>query len=293
MVSLVSSLAEEINHTKLVLNTLIMQQQQNPIRHSNSNVKDDLIPVSDEEDADDDDVDDDDNEDDDEDEDEDENEDEDEKNNEDEDDKDNGGLREIKSILFDKTMHHDNIKLNEIDLNEQDNDESMLFSQGAPISLNQIMASIFQNAHMVPFRHQQNEVEQNDVEEDVEQLEEFVQDFVEVEQNEVEQNEVEQNEVDKLVDKPVDKLVEFQDIKSIDLSSINISNESSEPSEKVVKKVKKVKEEKEDKEDKEDKEETDFKKMSIQKLRTVVLEKQLSSDPSKLKKQELLKLLEG
>ena len=61
-----------------------------------------------------------------------------------------------------------------------------------------------------------------------------------------------------------------------------------EPSEKAVKKVKKVKD---DKEDKEDNEETDFKKMSIQRLRTIVLEKQLSPDPSKLKKPELLKLL--
>ena len=56
---------------------------------------------------------------------------------------------------------------------------------------------------------------------------------------------------------------------------------------------KEVKEEKEETEEKEEIEETDFKKMSIQKLRTVVLEKQLSSDPSKMKKQELLKLLEG
>lgn len=279
MVSLVSSLAEEMNHTKLVLNTLsMMQQQQNPIR--NSNIKDDLIPVSDEEDADDDD-----NEDDEEDDEEDdvnEDEDEDEKDNED-------GLREIKSILFDKTIH-DNMNLDEIVLNdrdsEQDNDESILFSQGAPISLNQIMASIFQNAHMVPFRHQQD-VEQNEVED--------------LEQNEVEELE-EVDEVDEEVDKPVDELVdkpvEFQDIKSIDLSSINISNEPLEPSEKVVKKLKKVKEvkevkdEKQDKEDKEENEEKDFKKMSIQRLRTVVLEKQLAPDPSKLKKQELLKLLE-
>jgi hypothetical protein len=60
MVSLVSSLAEEVNHTKLVLSTLNMQHHpQHPIRHSvynnndsNGNVKDELIPVSDEEDGD-------------------------------------------------------------------------------------------------------------------------------------------------------------------------------------------------------------------------------------------------
>ena len=285
MVSLVSSLAEEVNHTKLVLSTLNMQHHsQNPIRHSvynnndsNSNVKDELIPVSDEEDG----------EDGDEDEDEDEDGDGEDDGEDGEDDGEDGvkdviggsGLREIKSILFDKTMHHANMKLNEIDLNdeeeeEEDKDESMLFSQGAPISLNQIMASIFQNAHMVPFRNQQ----------DLEEVDEPVEELIEPEEPCATQLE------------QVEPSVEFQDIKSIDLSSINISNEPLEPSEKPVKKVKKgkeVKQEIEEIEEKEETEETDFKKMSIQKLRTIVLEKQLSLDPSKMKKQELLKLLEG
>ena len=254
MVSLVSSLAEEVNHTKLVLSTLNMQQQQQqtPIRHSvynDSKDKDELIAVSDEEDGEEEDGEEEDGE-----------EEDGEEEEEDEEEEKDGGLREIKSILFDKTMHHANMKLNEIDLNdrdsdnEEDKDATMLFSQGAPISLNQIMASIFQNAHMVPFRNQVEEVEEPVVEE----LEEL------------------QEDTDP---------VESQDIKSIDLSSINISNEPLEPSEKAVKKVKKVKD------DKEDNEETDFKKMSIQRLRTIVLEKQLSPDPSKLKKPELLKLL--
>jgi hypothetical protein len=43
----------------------------------------------------------------------------------------------------------------------------------------------------------------------------------------------------------------------------------------------------------EDTEETDYKKMPVQKLRTLVIEKGISSDPSKLKKPELLKLIEG
>ena len=50
MVSLVSSLAEEVNHTKLVLSTISMQQQhqRDSIRHSvytnnDSNTKDELI----------------------------------------------------------------------------------------------------------------------------------------------------------------------------------------------------------------------------------------------------------
>jgi hypothetical protein len=38
-------------------------------------------------------------------------------------------------------------------------------------------------------------------------------------------------------------------------------------------------------------EETDYKKMTINKLRTIVSEKGLSSDPSKLKKPEILKML--
>jgi len=277
MVSLVSSLAEEVNHTKLVLSTLNMQQQhQIPIRHSvydNSNDKDELIAVSD------DDEEDEDGEEEDE-------EDEEDGDEEDEEDEEDGGLREIKSILFDKTMHHANMKLNEIDLNEEedkDTDVSMLFSQGAPISLNQIMASILQNAHMVPFRNQVEELEEQLV--DKEQLGDKEQ-LVDKEQL-----------GDKEQQEPVEELkedanpVESQDIKSIDLSSINISNEPLEPSEKTVKKAKKVKDDKEDKEDKEENEETDLKKMSIQRLRTIVLEKQLSPDPSKLKKPELLKLL--
>jgi len=264
MVSLVSSLAEEVNHTKLVLSTLNMQQQhQIPIRHSvydNSNDKDELIAVSD------DDEEDEDGEDGEEEDDGDEEEDGEDGEDGEEDVGGSNSLREIKSILFDKTMHHANMKLNEIDLNEEedkDTDVSMLFSQGAPISLNQIMASILQNAHMVPFRNQVEELDQP-VDEPVEELEELKED--------------------------VDP-VEPQDIKSIDLSSINISNEPLEPSEKAVKKSKKVKDVKDDKDDKEDNEETDFKKMSIQRLRTIVLEKQLSPDPSKLKKPELLKLL--
>jgi hypothetical protein len=69
------------------------------------------------------------------------------------------------------------------------------------------------------------------------------------------------------------------------------------PVEKVAKKGKKGKEvdvkDIHDIDVNEEMEETDLKKMSIQKLRTLVLEKQLSSDPSKLKKPELLKLLES
>ena len=57
-----------------------------------------------------------------------------------------------------------------------------------------------------------------------------------------------------------------------DLKSINISNleESSEP-----------------------KGDKDYKKMSVTKLRDIVLEKGLSNDASKLKKQELIKLLDS
>jgi len=293
MVSLVSSLAEEVNHTKLVLSTVSMQQQhqRDSIRHSvytnnDSNTKDELIAVSDEEDANDDDANDDDADDADDDGEDDIDDDED---GEDEEDREDigGGLREIKSILFDKPIHHANMKLNEIDLNDdeedKDKDESMIFSQGTQISLNQIMASILQNAHMVPFRLQQDleeepvELEENEVEEldeseiQLEELEPFVQNHEEADQH-------------------VDKSVEIKDIKSIDLSSINISNELSEQIEKPVKKVKKVNKEIKE-EEKEEIDETDFKKMSIQRLRTVVLEKQLSPDPSKMKKQELLKLL--
>jgi hypothetical protein len=38
--------------------------------------------------------------------------------------------------------------------------------------------------------------------------------------------------------------------------------------------------------------ETDYKKMPINKLRTIVIEKGILEDPSKLKKPELVKLLE-
>ena len=57
-------------------------------------------------------------------------------------------------------------------------------------------------------------------------------------------------------------------IKSMDLKSINITLEETKPEQPL-----------------------DYKKMAIPKLRSIVAEKGLSSDSSKLKKNELLKLL--
>ena len=44
--------------------------------------------------------------------------------------------------------------------------------------------------------------------------------------------------------------------------------------------------------DTENKNENDYKKMNITKLRSIVLERNLNNDPSKLKKPELIKLLD-
>jgi hypothetical protein len=137
------------------------------------------------------------------------------------------------------------------------------------MSLNQIIANIIQNAQLTPFSSfdvdEPSKIEEIDEEPFLQQ-----EPTKKIVMNEEELMEINEPELIKNENK---NEIEIEDSKlklhSVDLSSaINISNDLIESNE------------------------TDYKKMSIQKLRTIVLEKQLtSSDPSKMKKPELLKLL--
>ena len=255
MLSLVSSLAEEMNHTKLVLGTLNLSKKPN---HSGMHFfdkqlfdkqPDSLIPVSDDDDNEDDDNDDNDDDD-----------------NEDEDnDEDNEDIESVyldnKNIETDKEIKLNDMESPDSDIDTDEND-NMFFSQASPLSLNHIMASILQNSQIINM-NRNDLVNQESVSPKITILESDVDNETTRENHEVTVNEVHENKIN--------------DLKTIDLSSINISTV-----ENVIM----------TNETNMNENETDYKKMSVQKLRSIVFDKGLSPDPSKTKKPELLKLLE-
>ena len=75
----------------------------------------------------------------------------------------------------------------------------------------------------------------------------------------------------------------LENINDIDIS-INLTNDYADKDEK---------DEKDEKDDKDEKDKVDYKKMSLNKLRDVVIEKGLVVDASKLKKNDILKMLDA
>ena len=291
MLSLVSSLAEEMNHIKMVLGTSNLVQKPT---HSGipffdkpffEKKTDELISVSDDDEDDDEDCDEDDD------------------DNDDDDDDDNGD--DIKSVYLDnKSIEIDKeIKLNDIDSDveneeneeNEENDNTMFFSQASPLSLNHIMASILQNSQIINmnrFDSVNQELASSKItilESDVDASElNELNELNEVNGENMDANELnELNELNKIDEMDVNEKgkgknkenKKINNLKTIDLSSINMSTV-----ENVIMT--------DDKNETGDTNETDYKKMSVQKLRRIVLEKVLSPDPSKIKKPELLKLLE-
>jgi len=234
MLSLVSSLAEETNMIKFHLNRTNMNvyQAQNNSPSNNIpftqgiNLEEKLIPVSDD-DEDEEDNDDEDEEDDD-DEDEEDNDDEDDEDDDDEDDDD-------EDYEDDEDDIGKNITISEIN----DNDIKVL-------NLDNLNNTAFED----------DDDDDDDEDDDVD---------------------LEDIDFDQLSDNDNDK--EYDDSQQItvdNLKSINISN---------------LEQEKELENKNKNVEVIDYKKLSLHKLKSTVLEKGLTSDPSKLKKQDLLKLL--
>ena len=293
MLSLVSSLAEEINNVKIGLNNLtIMSAGGNnyPFRQNINNVdilekidEEDttMINVSDDEDDhedDDDDDDDDDDEDDDEDDDKDDDDADDDDNDNDDDDDDNDDKDDDKDddednhddvkTVINKEMN--NIKILKINIIEEENTEEV---------------NNFEEINDIDYDNEnenENENENNEYDEELNELE-IVSDteFDTESDTENEKNSGKnfilfnkQNNNNNFV--PIDAIKEInnENLKELlddhfDLKSINISNLEESKNNEI-----------------------DYKKIPLTKLKSIVSEKGLSKDPSKLKKHELIKLLE-
>jgi hypothetical protein len=271
MLSLVSSLAEEINNVKIGLNNLtIMSAGGNsfPFRQNINNVN--ILEKIDEEDdtminVSDDDEDDEDEDDDINDEDDDEDEDNDNDNDDDDDDDDDD---DVKTVI-NKEMN--DVKILKINMNEEEE--------------NREEDNDFEEINDLDFH---NENEDNECDEELNELE-IVSDTESDSESGTESDNKNKNNSGKsfiLFNKqnnndnndfvPIDAIKEInnENLKELsddhfDLKSINISNLEESKNNDV-----------------------DYKKMSLTKLKSMVSEKGLSKDPSKLKKHELIKLLE-
>jgi hypothetical protein len=239
MLSLISSLAEEVNSIKFGLNQVAIRsgsvipstfqpftEMQPTLEKQNLNK---LIEVSDEDEDEDDDEDDDEDEDEDDDEDDEDEDDEDEDDEDEDDDEedDDNKSRNIKILKMDEqeiTLEVDNL--------EEEKDESIMDFELESISSN--------NEDLSETLEKQNS-----------------------------QLLINSSEEELMPSKELDEhMIDLSDIKTINIMDIEDSKNNQEN------------------------ETTDYKKMSVQKLRHIVLEKKLVQDSSKLKKPELLKLLE-
>ena len=217
MLSLVSSLAEEVNGTKMVIHQLSMnqgprfyqqQQQEQPSLEKKIIQTDNLITVSDDEDSD----------------------------SDDDSDSDAGSENSFDEIESTQDSDSDDDDVSVIEIGDHNNDVKIL-------KLN--------------ISSQSDDISQSDDNFDVDNLDEL-------------------DELDELDDssdtesiKENNNLNETKNnIKSIDLKSINITLEETKTEQPL-----------------------DYKKLSLPKLRSVVSEKGLTPDSSKLKKNELFKLL--
>jgi hypothetical protein len=233
MLSLVSSLAEEVNNSKMMINHLTMmgagkgmsQNIRNPYEKNNSdqNNNSELIAVSDDEEDDDEDND----------------EDDDSEINDDSSDSDDE--EETPFNLEENTIiqigEPSDVRVFKINISENDTDSD-------------------NNSNNIDILDELDELDDTDSESTVENIEENTQ------SNSIT---LESNNNKELLDSSL-----------FELKSINISS---------------LEEEKE-KEKEEDKEIIDFKKLTLNKLRDIVIKKGLSNDALKLKKNDLLKLLE-
>ena len=238
MLSLVSSLAEELNSNKLMVNHLTMMGAGNLQSVTSQHIgkkpetqPSNLIDVSDDDDDDDDDddVDDDDEDDDDED-------DDDEDDDDDDDDEKNGFTLEENNVI----QIGEDVKILKINISEynNDNDDDV-----------------------------ENELDKNV--DNLDDLDELVSDSGSSKSDREENNteeflSLDYNNIEELENTLTEEKVSLFDLKSINMSSL----------------------------EEESKEIIDFKKMSIPKLRSIVSERGLSTETAKLKKSDLLKLLE-
>ena len=213
MLSLVSTLAEDMNGVKIGLHHLAVSK--NPLAESNISLNirenDRLIEVSDDSDSDDDDADSDD----------DENEEDDDENEEDD----------------------NNIKVLKININSENFNNNLEFNYGEDINDGEDIEDINDGEDLGDI---------NDGE-----------DLGDLEEGDLEEGDLEEGDDDNII------ASEILNISSSNLRTININLEES-PSEIL-----------------------DYKKLPLPKLRSIVFEKGLTTDASKLKKPELIKLLEA
>ena len=220
MLSLVSTLAEDMNGVKIGLHHLAVSK--NPLAESNISLNirenDRLIEVSDDSDSDDDDADSDD----------DENEEDDDENEEDDDENEEDD---------------NNIKVLKININSENFNNNLEFNYGEDINDGEDIEDINDGEDLGDI---------NDGE-----------DLGDLEEGDLEEGDLEEGDDDNII------ASEILNISSSNLRTININLEES-PSEIL-----------------------DYKKLPLPKLRSIVFEKGLTTDASKLKKPELIKLLEA
>jgi hypothetical protein len=253
MLSIISSLAEEVNGIKFGLNQVAFAGGSLPFQKNveETIVKKSLIEVSDDEDEEDDDEQDDEEDDDDQDDEEDDEDDDDEEDDEDQDDDDDtktiiqiGG----NDITILKMGQKEDDDITELDINDLQNDKD-------------------------------NDVEdENDDEaelEDLEDLEDLESVSTKSSVNEPLEINLEadnKNQSSELTELEESSVLELEESSLNDIKKINIMD---------LEEVKSI----------QASESNDYKKMSLQKLRTLVVERNLVSESSKMKKPELLKLL--
>jgi hypothetical protein len=253
MLSLVSSLAEEVNVIKFHLNHMnIMNnvgnnvgnnmnmndlQNQSPfsqnggmnISLSSSNLENNLIPVSDDDDDDEDDDEDDDDDD----------EDDDEDDDDDDDDEDDDKIKILNLDIDDKSIftYLDDTEINK---NKANDDEATVY---------------YDNVN-------NDDTDDDDDNDDLEDMD-------------LNQLTEEENSVENLNTSEMAEMAELAELAELDfepnLKSINITTLEQDKNIEIM----------------------DYKKLSLNKLKTVVLDKGLATDVSKMKKNDLLKLLEA
>lgn len=233
MLSLVSSLAEELNGTKMVVQHLTMRpvsisqnfQQQQPNLEEKNMSNNKLIAVSDDEDSDSD------------------------------SDSESGSDNSESIEILDDENEEDEENVEEIDDNNSENSENSVIEIGNNNDIKVLKLNINKNND----DDESSSSEENNLDFDnLDDLDES--DNLDKLDNLDKENTTEIMET-------IEDNVQPSDIKTMDLKSININLEETKH------------------------ESMDYKKMSLPKLRSVVTEKGLTSDSSKLKKNELLKLL--